>query len=129
MNIFIFFFSIVSVMISCADILYEKEEASSENVSIVGFWFACEFGFLDIEAFAAATGASYTEGYDHTGYFNNKYIPRAGESGGQTELNYLTNFRIIRYSDVLLMAAEAYNRGGIDDGLAQEFLNQVKSQL
>jgi hypothetical protein len=34
--------------------------------------------------------------------------------------------RIIRYSDVLLMAAEAYNRGGIDDGLAQEFLNQVR---
>ena len=24
------------------------------------------------------------------------------------------------------MAAEAYNRGGIDDGLAQEFLNQVR---
>ena len=54
---------------------------------------------LDIEAFAAATGSSYTEGYDHTGYFNNKYIPRAGESGGQTELNYLTNFRIIRYEE------------------------------
>ena len=81
---------------------------------------------LDIEAFSATTGASYTEGYDHTGYFNNKYIPRAGESGGQTELNYLTNYRIIRYADVLLMAAEAYNRSGLDDGLAQEYLNQVR---
>jgi len=81
---------------------------------------------LDIESFASATGATYSEGYDHTGYFNNKYIPRSGESGGQTELNYLTNFRIIRYSDVLLMAAEAYNRSGINDNLALNFLNQVR---
>ena len=58
--------------------------------------------------------------------FNNKYIPRAGESGGQIELNYLTNYRIIRYSDVLLMAAEANNRGGINDDLALGYLNQVR---
>ena len=81
---------------------------------------------LNIEEFAAATGASYTEGYNHTGFFNNKYIPRAGESGGQIELNYLTNYRIIRYADVLLMAAEAYNRSGINDNLALSYLNQVR---
>ena len=81
---------------------------------------------LDIVAFAAATGASYTEGYEHTGYYNNKYIPRAGESGAQTELNYLTNYRAIRYADVLLMAAEAYNRGGINDEIARDYLNQVR---
>ena len=111
----------------------EYAQGWSFNVPTEEFYNSFEEGdsrrdatVLDIEAFAAATGSSYTEGYDHTGYFNNKYIPRAGESGGQTELNYLTNFRIIRYSDVLLMAAEAYNRGGIDDGLAQEFLNQVR---
>ena len=81
---------------------------------------------LNIEEFATATGASYTEGYNHTGFFNNKYIPRAGESGGQIELNYLTNYRIIRYADVLLMAAEAYNRSGINDNLALSYLNQVR---
>ena len=81
---------------------------------------------LNIAEFASATGASYTEGYNHTGFFNNKYIPRAGESGGQIELNYLTNYRIIRYADVLLMAAEAYNRSGINDNLALSFLNQVR---
>jgi len=81
---------------------------------------------LDIEAWAAATGASYAEGYKHTGYFNLKYIPRAGESGAQTELNYLTNYRAIRYADVLLMAAEAYNRGGISDATAQQYLNEVR---
>ncbi len=83
---------------------------------------------LDIEAFAEDTGASYAEGYKHTGYFNNKYIPRAGESGAQTELNYLTNYRSIRYADVLLMAAEANNRGGINDAKAQDYLNQVRER-
>ena len=82
--------------------------------------------FICLVATAAATGASYTEGYEHTGYYNNKYIPRAGESGAQTELNYLTNYRAIRYADVLLMAAEAYNRGGINDELARDYLNQVR---
>lgn len=83
---------------------------------------------LDIVAFADTTGASYAEGYKHTGYFNNKYIPRAGESGAQTELNYLTNYRSIRYADVLLMAAEAYNRAGLDDVKAQNYLNQVRER-
>ena len=81
---------------------------------------------LDIVAFAIETGATYAEGYKHTGYFNNKYIPRAGESGAQTELNYLTNYRAIRYADVLLMAAEANNRGGVSESKAQDYLNLVR---
>lgn len=80
---------------------------------------------LDIVAFSEETGASYAEGYEHTGYFNNKYIPRGGESGAQIELNYLTNYRAIRYADVLLMAAEANNRIGNDDD-AQDYLNEVR---
>jgi len=83
---------------------------------------------LDFQAFADDTGASYVAGYKDTGYFNNKYIPRAGESGAQTELNYLTNYRSIRYSDVLLMAAEANNRGGISDSKAQDYLNEVRER-
>jgi hypothetical protein len=80
---------------------------------------------LDIVAFADETGASYAEGYEHTGYFNNKYIPRGGESGAQTELNYLTNYRSIRYADVLLMAAEANSRSGNDTN-ARTYLNMVR---
>jgi len=83
---------------------------------------------LDIVAFAEDTDASYAEGYKHTGYFNNKYIPRAGESGAQTELNYLTNYRSIRYADVLLMAAEANSRGGINEAKALDYLNQVRQR-
>ena len=81
---------------------------------------------LDMQAWIDATGASYAPGFKDTGYFNKKYIPRAGESGAQTELNYLNNYRAIRYADVLLMAAEANNRGGISDSKAQNYLNQVR---
>ena len=42
--------------------------------------------------------------------------------------NYLTNYRIIRYSDVLLMAAEALNRGQIDDATALQYLNEVRER-
>ncbi len=63
--------------------------------------------------------------YKNTGYYNKKYLPRKGETSGQVELNYLNNFRTIRYADVLLMAAEANNKSG-NDSKAQEYLNQVR---
>jgi starch-binding outer membrane protein, SusD/RagB family len=81
---------------------------------------------LDIVAFARQTGATYAEGYKHTGFYNQKYMPRAGQSGAQIELNYSNNYRAIRYADVLLMAAEANNRGGVSDAKAQQYLNQVR---
>lgn len=83
---------------------------------------------LDIVAWAAETGATYTEGNEHTGYFNRKYLPRKRSENAQNDLNLTNpnNYRAIRYSDVLLMAAEAYNSGGIDDGKAQDYLNQVR---
>ena len=36
------------------------------------------------------------------------------------------NYRAIRYADVLLMAAEANNRGGLNESKAQDYLNQVR---
>jgi len=84
---------------------------------------------LDIVAWASSTGAEYSEGYEHTGYFNHKYIPRAGATAAQGELNYETNYRAIRYADVLLMAAEANNRkASSDDTKAQNYLNQVRAR-
>jgi tetratricopeptide (TPR) repeat protein len=84
---------------------------------------------LDIEAWAESTGAEYSKGYEHTGYFNHKYIPRAGLSGAQQELNYGINFRAIRYADVLLMAAEANSRkASPNETKAQNYLNQVRGR-
>ena len=83
---------------------------------------------LDIEAWATSTGAKYATGYEHTGYFNNKYIPRAGENNGNNP-NFETNFRAIRYADVLLMAAEANNRASSPNvSKAQNYLNQVRAR-
>lgn len=85
---------------------------------------------LDIVAYADTTGATYTEGNEHTGYFNRKYLPRIRNASAQNDLNLTNpnNYRAIRYSDVLLMAAEAYNVGGISDAKAQEYLNMVRAR-
>ncbi|NBL64099.1 RagB/SusD family nutrient uptake outer membrane protein [Flavobacterium sp. NST-5] len=82
---------------------------------------------LNIEAWAATTGASYGIGYKHTGYFNKKYIPRtrSSEAAGDLNLTNPNNYRAIRYADVLLMAAEAYNKIG-NDTKAREYLNLVR---
>lgn len=86
---------------------------------------------LDIEQFIEDQGEDieYTQGFEHTGYYNNKYIPRQGEAqSGDVNLTSPRNYRSIRYADVLLMAAEALNRGGIDDGRALQYLNQVRDR-
>lgn len=83
---------------------------------------------LDIEAWATNTGAKFSKGNEHTGFYNRKYIPRKRSANAQGDLNLTNpnNYRAIRYADVLLMAAEAYSRGGIDDSKAKNYLNQVR---
>lgn len=88
---------------------------------------------IDIEAYKAANPSfniTYTVApYKNTGLYNQKYMPRLGETSGQVELNYLNNFRTIRYADVLLMAAEANNRSTTpNDSKAQTYLNRVRKR-
>lgn len=89
---------------------------------------------LDIDAFIAAQAnpADITYaigGGGHTGYYNNKYIKRQGEIGlPDNDLTSPVNYRVIRYADVLLMAAEAYNRSG-NDGTALTYLNEVRARV
>jgi len=86
---------------------------------------------LDIEAYKNANpsyGITYQVApYKNTGLYNQKYLPRKGETSGQVELNYGNNQRIIRYADVLLMAAEANNKAtAANDTKAQTYLNLVR---
>lgn len=86
---------------------------------------------LDIAAYAAANPSyniTYQEApYRNTGLYNQKYLPRKGETSGQIELNYSNNFRTIRYADVLLMAAEANNKAtAANDAKAKTYLNLVR---
>ena len=84
---------------------------------------------LDIEAYKNANpgfGISYQVApYRNTGLYNQKYLPRKGETSGQLELNYSNNYRTIRLADVMLMAAEAFNKSG-NDVKAQTYLNLVR---
>jgi hypothetical protein len=86
-----------------------------------------DVAILDIEAWASNNGATYAIGFEHTGYFNRKYISRKGDlNTGDANLTNPNNYRAIRFADVLLMAAEALNRGSISDTRAQNYLNRVR---
>lgn len=63
---------------------------------------------LSIEEEFVPNGWTYVEGFQHTGYFNKKYIPlKAHEATiGDSRLNYPNNYIVIRFADVLLMGAE-----------------------
>ncbi|RFZ92722.1 RagB/SusD family nutrient uptake outer membrane protein [Mucilaginibacter conchicola] len=85
------------------------------------------FNIEDYKAAHPDYGISYQVApYKNTGLYNGKYLPRKGETSGQVELNYLNNFRVLRYSEVLLMAAEAINRSGGDDAKARGYVNLVR---
>ena len=66
-----------------------------------------------------------TIGYQHTGYFSKKYSSDAEHWGsdGQFELNRTCNHRVIRFSDVLLMAAE------LGSPNAQTYLDRVRLRV
>ena len=90
-----------------------------------------DVAILDIDAWATSTGAAFTTGYEHTGYFNRKYIPRkrSADAAGDLNLTNPNNYRAIRYADVLLMAAEAFNRkSNPDDDKAKTYLNLVRER-
>ncbi|MFN5418599.1 MAG: RagB/SusD family nutrient uptake outer membrane protein [Flavobacteriia bacterium] len=88
---------------------------------------------LDIEAFIAQQSnpddITYAIGAGgHTGYYNNKYIKRQGEIGlPDNDLTSPVNYRVIRYADVLLMAAEANFQIG-NTALAQQYINQIRTR-
>lgn len=77
-----------------------------------------------------AQGASYTAGYQNTDYFINKYAPLASlrATSGEPALNWGYNTKEIRLADVLLMAAECFNRSG-NDAKAQTYLNRVRTRV
>lgn len=78
---------------------------------------------------AEALGWTYDKtGWQNTGLFSAKYAPRVGynsATGGVPVLNYNNNIRVIRYSDVLLMAAEALLRSGGNASSAQNYFDKV----
>ena len=88
---------------------------------------------LDIEAFIASqpnpASITYAIGAGgHTGYYNNKYIKKQGEIGlPDNDLTSPVNYRVLRYADVLLMAAEANYQIG-NASRATQLVNQIRQR-
>jgi hypothetical protein len=84
---------------------------------------------LDMKALKAANQADYIEGYQNTGYFLNKFIPRRSDvrtGGGALELNFQQNDYIIRLADTYLLEAEALGGSG---ARAQALLDAVRARV
>ncbi|MEO9474761.1 MAG: RagB/SusD family nutrient uptake outer membrane protein [Cyclobacteriaceae bacterium] len=75
------------------------------------------------EILAESGAALNTAAYQHTGYYNAKYTTKIVDRGSQgtPELHNMTNFRVIRFSDVLLMAAEI--------GQNVSYINRVRARV
>ena len=84
---------------------------------------------FDAAALKAAGHIDYTAGYQNTGYFLRKFLPRASDVttlGGNTELNFLQDTYVIRLADTYLMEAEALNATG---ARAQALLDAVRARV
>jgi hypothetical protein len=80
---------------------------------------------------AGAVGVEYARRYQDTGFFLEKYVARDGGNDGQKasgELNYSYNWRIYRYSEVLLNAAELLVTTGGSSAEAKTYLNMVRKR-
>lgn len=79
----------------------------------------------------AATGKEYNKRYQDTGFFLEKYAAQADGNKDQKasgELNYNNNWRIYRYSEALLNAAELLVLTGGSSADAKTYLNLVRKR-
>jgi len=84
---------------------------------------------FDLKALKAAGKADYIEGYQNTGYFLNKFLPRNADvstGAGDAVLNYKQDTYIIRLADTYLMEAEALGGSG---SRAQALLDAVRARV
>lgn len=83
---------------------------------------------FDMKALKEAGQADYVAGYQDTGYFLNKFMPRNSDKttgGGAVEINYQQNSYVIRLADTYLMEAEALGSGA----RAQALLDAVRARV
>jgi hypothetical protein len=79
-----------------------------------------------VELVAAGGNWSNDGAWGFEGYFQRKYGAFGSQTGGPiSELNYGTNWRQIRYADVLLMASEAHYRAN-NETKSRQYLNMIR---
>ncbi len=88
------------------------------------------FSYVDEEGDSVFAGIA-NPGHDVENSIRMKYAAWASETidpgEGAAETEFSTNWRLLRYADVLLLAAEAYARNG-NDGAAITQLNKVRNR-
>ncbi|UPQ80301.1 RagB/SusD family nutrient uptake outer membrane protein [Flavobacterium azooxidireducens] len=93
---------------------------------------ATVFNVLPYEAIAQAQDPpthAYSPGYQDTGYFLNKFLPKQADvhtGGGDVILNYRQNTYMIRLADTYLLEAEALGSTG---ARAQALLDAVRARV
>ncbi len=88
-----------------------------------------EATLLDLKTLKEEGKVDYAPGYQDTGYFLNKFVPRMSDVstlGGDTVLNYRQNSYAIRLADTYLMEAEALGASG---ARAQALLDAVRARV
>ena len=83
---------------------------------------------FDLKALEAAGKATYIAGYQNTGYFLNKFLPRNADirtGTGTQELNFKQDSYVIRLADTYLLEAEALGGTGTR---AQALLDAVRTR-
>ncbi|MCF8226461.1 MAG: RagB/SusD family nutrient uptake outer membrane protein [Bacteroidales bacterium] len=78
-------------------------------------------------------GLTWNSDYKYTGWYCNKYAPKQSNRGdgvGASELDYDVNEKVIRYADVLLLAAEAHMmKTAPDEAKTHEYINKVRDRV
>jgi starch-binding outer membrane protein, SusD/RagB family len=83
----------------------------------------------DLKALKLAGQITYAPGYQDTGYFLKKFMPKTSDlstGGGVDVLNYKQNTYVLRLADTYLMEAEALNGTGTR---AQALLDAVRGRV
>lgn len=86
----------------------------------------------DVDSLVAAGAATYTAGYNNTGYFLEKYMGRRkyeSTGGGAKPLNFPQNLYEIRLADTYLLEAEALLKSNGDLTRAAALFNAVRARV
>jgi len=103
------------------------------NTPTQEFYDAYEPGDLRRAATVIVSGQTLWDGWEtdpnhiNPRYNYKSYVSRMAESWGQGDINSNKNLRVLRYGEILLMAAEAANEMG-DPTLACTHLNKIRTR-
>jgi hypothetical protein len=72
--------------------------------------------------------AIFYQGYQHTGFYNKKYLPRqGGQENFFIELTYGNDLKVLRYAELVLLRAEISLQTG-DTNESLNYLNMVRNR-